>query len=88
MASDTEVMLDITAKCRRLLSLLEDPYPGLSTWQELRTHAARELRDALADVLDEPDPEQITPRAVVEAVRNSYQRGWEAGRRAERGETL
>jgi hypothetical protein len=88
MATDTEVMLDITAKCQRLMSLLEDPHPGLSTWQEFRTHAARELRDALADVLDEPDPERITRRDLIEAARNSFQNGWEAGRRAERGETL
>jgi hypothetical protein len=28
----------------------------------------------------------VTPRELVEAVRNSFQNGWEAGRRAERGE--
>jgi hypothetical protein len=27
----------------------------------------------------------VTPRELVEAVRNSFQNGWEAGRRAERG---
>lgn len=42
---------EILDLCRRLVSLLSDPEPGLATWCMARITVARALHDALRKVL-------------------------------------
>lgn len=57
-----DINAEILNAAKRLVSLLEDPHPGLFTWCEFRGKVAKELRDKLNSVL-EPDsasPENTT----------------------------
>ncbi len=49
---------EIKRLAKSLYELLNDPYPGLSTWIKFRNRTARELRDALNQKLS---PEPLPP---------------------------
>ena len=43
--------IEVKEQAKRLVALLEDPHPGLATWNEARNSTAIELRKMLTAVL-------------------------------------